>query len=108
MGLMPHERSLVEEMKDRPFAFLGINLDESPEVMKAVVKEAEVPGRNVNDDDRSISRQWRARLLPAIYVIDHKGVVRYEHRVDKEPPSRLERKVRELVKEAEADAAKEG
>jgi peroxiredoxin len=108
MELIPDDKKIAEEMQGRPFAVLGVNVDESPAVMKDVVKEAEIPWRNWNDYDRAISRHWRARKLPTIYVIDHKGVVRYEHRVDKEPPSRLERKVLELVKEAEAESAQGG
>jgi peroxiredoxin len=108
MELIPDDKKIADDLKGRPFAVVGVNVDDSPEVLKSVVKEVDIPWRNWNDADRTISRQWKARLLPTIYVIDHKGVVRYEFRVDKEPLSRLERKIRELVKEAEADGAKGG
>jgi thiol-disulfide isomerase/thioredoxin len=108
MELIPDDKKIAEDMKGRPFAVVGVNLDEDPGDFKAVIKEAEIPWRNWNDRERAISRRWRARLLPTIYVIDHKGIVRYEHRVDKEPTSRLERKIRDLVNEAEADGAQGG
>jgi hypothetical protein len=107
MALVPDERSLVEEMKDRPFAVLGVNLDDSPNVMKAVVKENEIPWRNWNIDDPAVIRRWRASELPTIYLIDHKGVIRYEHE-DLNRPWKLEREIKKLVKEAEQDGGHGG
>ncbi|MFT7537813.1 MAG: hypothetical protein ACI85K_003774, partial [Hyphomicrobiaceae bacterium] len=35
--MYPHERSLVEEMKDKPFALIGVNSDSSVEKAKAAI-----------------------------------------------------------------------
>ena len=42
--MYPHERSLVIEMKDKPFALIGVNSD-SLERAKKAVKENEQIGR---------------------------------------------------------------
>jgi thiol-disulfide isomerase/thioredoxin len=111
MELIPDDKEIAAEMKGRPFVLLGVNGDESPEVLKATVKDLEIPWRNWFDGrppDGHIARQWRIRGWPSMYLIDHKGILRYEHRVDRDPTERLERKIRQLVKEAEADGAQAG
>ena len=37
--MYPHERSLVEEYKDRPFALIGVNSDRDREKLKEVLEE---------------------------------------------------------------------
>ena len=39
MAMVPHERSLVKRLEGKPFALLGIDLDESKEILKKTEEE---------------------------------------------------------------------
>ena len=96
--MYPHERSLVEELKDRPFAIIGVNSDKSREFVKQVSKEKNLPWRSFFDGggtDGPISTQWNVRGWPTVYVLDHEGVIRHQGR------GNLDAAIKALVKEAE-------
>lgn len=98
--MYPHERSLVKELKDRPFALIGVNSDASPEFVKQVSKEKQLTWRSFFDGggtDGPISTQWNVRGWPTIFVLDHKGVIRFKG-MRGDP---LDAAIHELLKEAE-------
>ena len=78
--MYPHERSLVERMKDRPFALIGVNSDTSLEKIKEVVAEEKISWRSFwngpEGPDGRISSLWNVKGWPTIYIIDHEGVIR--------------------------------
>jgi len=83
--MYPHERSLVKRMEGKPFALLGINSDPKDELRKAMKKE-NITWRSWwdgGDTDGPIQRQWNIRGWPTVYVLDHKGVIRFEGVRDK-------------------------
>jgi hypothetical protein len=103
MALVPHERSLVEKFEGKPFVLLGVNGDESPEVMKTVIKDEDINWRSWYGGYQAadIPRVWRPRAgWPTIWVIDHTGVIRYEH-TDLGNDRKLERVISKWVQEAE-------
>ena len=105
--MMPHERSLVEEMKGKPFALLGINTDgkaKYDEGQKSA-KEGPVTWRSFDDGNPStgpICKAWNIEGFPTIFVIDHEGVIRQMDVRDEE----LTNAVKDLVAKAEAAAKK--
>ncbi len=98
--MYPHERSLVERMANLPFALLGVNTDDSLDAARQAIKTERLNWRSWYDGstDGPITRQWKVSSFPSIFIIDHKGVVRYYNLSGKE----LDTAVDELVKEAEA------
>ena len=79
--MYPHERSLVKQHADRPFALLGVNSDEDREALKAIVKKENIVWRSWWDGgsvDGPIHTRWQVAERPAIYVLDAKGVVRFK------------------------------
>ncbi|MHB8974649.1 MAG: TlpA family protein disulfide reductase [Pirellulaceae bacterium] len=77
--MMPHEKQLVEELKDRPFALLGVYSDDKQK-LQALVDRGEVTWDNwVDERGGKISRTWRVSSIPTIYVLDHLGRIRHEH-----------------------------
>ncbi|HJP00602.1 MAG TPA: hypothetical protein QF764_02390 [Planctomycetota bacterium] len=78
--MYPHERSLVDEMKDQPFALIGVNSDDLERAHKAV-EENELNWRSFQNSpegaERSISDAWRVRGWPTIVVIDETFTIRY-------------------------------
>jgi len=46
MGLVPHERELVEKYKDKPFVLLGVNSDEDKTKLKSVLETNKITWRS--------------------------------------------------------------
>ncbi len=100
MLMVPHERSLVKRLEGKPFALIGVNFDESKAILKKVEEEHKITWRSFFDGKTTgpIFKKWRIASLPTIFVIDHKGVIRYKDVQDKA----MDDAVDKLLKEAEA------
>ena len=106
--MIPHERSLVEKWKNRPFAILGVNSDgtDSAEGLakyREQAKEMSVTWRSFRDEstDPKVSDTWRVQGWPTLYFLDHKGVIRHK---DLRDEAEMEKALDELITAAEKDA----
>lgn len=83
MAMIPHERSLVERLKNKPFALLGVNSDADKSFYTEKQKEMGVTWRSFWNGPKGtsgpISGKWNVNGWPTIYVIDHKGVIRFKN-----------------------------
>ena len=72
--MYPHERSLVNEMKGRPFALIGVNSDDNLEEIKGIVKKEKINWRSFQNEPKgatsSISQAWAVRGWPTLVVLD--------------------------------------
>ncbi len=80
--MYPHERSLVKRLKDKPFALLGVNSDRDKRKLRNRMQEENITWRSfwcgpLGTRGR-IPSQWGVRGWPTIYILDHKGVIRYK------------------------------
>ena len=77
--MYPHERSLVKDLANEPFALIGVNSDQDREKLKKVMVEKDITWRSFYDGSTSgpIATAWNVHGWPTTYVIDRKGVVRY-------------------------------
>ena len=101
MAMVPHERSLVQRMKGKPFVLLGINLDADREELKAILPKQAINWRSWWDGgEKRIIAEWGVESLPTIYLIDQKGIIRFENLNGQE----LNDAVEKLVAEAESEA----
>jgi hypothetical protein len=76
-----HEKQLLLKLKDKPFAILGINSDQTREKAKAVVAEKQHVTRTWWDGGSTrgpIAKAWNVKGWPTIYILDHKGVIRFK------------------------------
>ncbi|MFM1872442.1 MAG: hypothetical protein RL398_1864 [Planctomycetota bacterium] len=78
--MFPHERSLVEEMKGKPFALIGVNSDDRERAQASVQKNNlnwrsfwAGPGRTRGP----IPTAWGIQGWPTIVILDPEGVIRY-------------------------------
>ena len=74
--MIPHERSLVNRLEDKPFVLLGVNSDRDPEKLKKDLKENQVTWRsfqNQRKEGKAIAEEWNVQGWPTLYLIDHKG-----------------------------------
>lgn len=98
--MLPHEKALVERLKDKPFALIGINSDGDAATVRKLLAEQGITWRNAIDvsTEGPWARAWNVSGWPTIYVLDHKGVIRHRDLRDEE----LETVVNALLKELEA------
>ena len=101
--MIPHEKALVQRMQDEPFVLFGINSDDADTYHK---KREEMgvtwPSVNNASAEPKISTSWGVEGWPTIYVLDHKGVIRFKNvRGEK-----MDAAVEQLLEEMKAQAGK--
>ena len=78
--MYPHERSLVEEMKDKPFALIGVNSDRLTTARQAV-KDNNLNWRSFQNQPpgaaQPISQEWSVQGWPTIVVLDEQMQIQY-------------------------------
>ena len=104
--MYPHERSLVEKLKDKPFVLLGVNSDKKKETAKKLSEAGTVTWRSFWNGEEGtggpISEEWSIQGWPTVYLIDHKGVIRYKNPQAKGEEKALDEAIEKLLKEAES------
>ena len=79
MAAVPHERELMQRLKGKPFALLGINCDADKETARKVMDREGIVWPNWYDgqpEDGPISKQYHITGIPTYYILDAKGVIR--------------------------------
>lgn len=75
--MYPHERSLVKKLKDRPFALLGIDINDSEKLLKGLRDDGTITWRFwVDKPPGPINTLYRIEAYPTLILIDHKGIIR--------------------------------
>ena len=73
-------------MKDKPFALIGVNINcYDPKKLKEVMDKEQLNFRSFTDKADGeglgiISSAWNLMGTPTLFVMDHKGVIRYIRR----------------------------
>ena len=107
--MWPHERSLVKQLADKPFAVIGVNVSEAnPSALKKVVEKENLTWRSFSDPPGSaglgaIAKKWNLAGTPTIYLIDHKGVIRHKW-LGGARAKVIDNAVEKLIQEVEAGA----
>ncbi len=103
-----HERSLVERLKDAPFASIGVNSDPNYEELKkpSFVTE-KITWRSFLDwqldlkqpgNVREISKDWKVTSWPTLFLIDAEGKFRRMWRGAPDPAT-LDREIDAAIAE---------
>ncbi len=102
--MFPHERALVTQYANKPFALLGVNTDSERDEARRLVKEEDITWRSWWNGGQSgaISRRWNVSSLPSFFLLDAKGVIRYKGDVIRSPEG-LHMAVETLLKELEKE-----
>ena len=96
--MYPHERSLVEKLRDRPFVIIGVNSDASRELVKNISAKEKLTWRSFWDGgspDGPIARRWNVEGWPTLYLIDHRGLIVQRVGARQEDRELIEKKVKE-------------
>ncbi len=79
--MYPHERSLVKQLANQPFALIGVNSDKELEVIREIVKEKNITWRSFQNNEGTegvISDNWGIQGWPSLFILDEKGVIRWK------------------------------
>jgi len=108
--MLPHERSLVKRLADKPFALIGINGDDNDPELKEKNETQEVTWRsfknNRGEDMKAIAEEWNVQGWPTLYLVDHKGIIRRKW-VGSPGDEVLDKEIDALVEVAEKEAGQE-
>jgi thiol-disulfide isomerase/thioredoxin len=97
-AMIPHEREMVERLKDKPFALVSISCDDTKKALTDFLAKEKMPWNQWwNGSEGGVAEDWDVQFFPTIYVIDAKGVIRHKDLRGEE----LENAVNDLLKEAE-------
>jgi thiol-disulfide isomerase/thioredoxin len=81
MQMVPAEKALVERLKGRPFALLGINDDPTPSMAANTMERESMTWPTfwdgTNGSRNPISSNWNIDGWPTVYILDAHGVLRY-------------------------------
>jgi len=76
---MPSIDRLRESMQGKPFVVLSVNLAEPISRIRGYLQKMPVGFTVLLDRDMAVAKAWKARILPATYIIGPDGKVRYSY-----------------------------
>lgn len=79
--MYPHERSLVEEMKDKPFALIGVNSDKEVARAHKAIADNNLNWRSFHAGPDGtggpIPKAWGVKGWPTVVVLDAQMQIHY-------------------------------
>ena len=101
--MYPHERSLVKQLADKPFAIIGVNSDDNLESIRKVVKEKDLTWRSFWNGEKGtggpISEAWNVSGWPTVYILDAEGRIRAKN----PSPSGIDKTITKLLAEMDIE-----
>lgn len=73
---MPSMARLSEKLAGKPFTILGVNVGETPEEIRAFLKQVPVNFPIILDGEGQNLKAWQVFAFPTSYVVDRKGRIR--------------------------------
>ena len=98
-------------MKGKPFALIGVNINcHDPKTLKEVMDKEHLNFRSFTDTAAgeglgAIGSAWNLFGTPTVFVLDHKGVIRYRQ-IGPPDKETVDEVLNNLIKEAEGDDKK--
>ncbi|MFL5330375.1 MAG: redoxin domain-containing protein [Gemmataceae bacterium] len=94
--MIPHEREMVEKLKDKPFVLISVSGDDERKTLTDFLEKNKMPWTHWwNGPEAGIMDDWDIDHFPSVFVIDAKGVIRFKEVRGPE----LEEAVEKLLKE---------
>jgi thiol-disulfide isomerase/thioredoxin len=76
---MPSIERLRKSLESRPFAVLAVNLAEPDARVQAFLRAVPLGFPVLMDRDAAATKAWKARMLPATFIVGADGRVRYSY-----------------------------
>lgn len=103
----PEERALLARLEGRPFAMIGLGSGRERTALDSFLRAARPPWRTVLYDvdgrDAPLSPAWQASPWPAVFLIDHRGVIRFKRVFEHADPADLDDAIDLLLAERDAE-----
>ncbi len=97
-AMIPHEREMVDKLKDKKFAFISISADDELKTLTDFLEKEKMPWIHWHaGQEGALMKTLNIQHFPTVFVLDHKGIIRYKEIRG----NALEDAVEKLVKEAE-------
>jgi thiol-disulfide isomerase/thioredoxin len=77
-AMIPHEREMVERLKDKPFALISVSGDDKVETLRTFLEKEKMPWTHWFAERKGILKDWNIRYFPTIYILDHTGKIRFK------------------------------
>ena len=75
-AMIPHERELVEKLKDKPFVLLSVSADDELATLKNFLEKEKMPWVHWWDGaDQKVLKAYRVKAFPTMYLIGADGKV---------------------------------
>jgi len=79
-AMIPHERELVERMKDKPFKLVSLSADDQKETLTKFLEKEKMPWTHMrNGAEGGFVDQYQIQSFPTIFVLEAKGMIRHKH-----------------------------
>jgi thiol-disulfide isomerase/thioredoxin len=76
-ALIPEQRQMIERLKNKPFALVGISMDDKKEALvKFLAKEEMSWPQWWVGGHSDLAEDWNIEYFPTVYVIDARGLIR--------------------------------
>jgi len=103
-AMIPHTRKLVKANEKKPLVFISVSCDEKRDTLDDFVSKNDMPWSHWWDGPGGkAAKAYEVRAFPTIYVVDHKGIIRFK---SVGFDDQLDSVVEKCIKEAEADSKK--
>jgi hypothetical protein len=99
--MYPFERSLVRKYQDKPFTIVGVNSD-GKEKLAEIIADQTIKWPCFWDGGSPggpIASKWNVSSWPTIYILDEKGVIRFNPEGD---PREIDDDIYKLLEEMKA------
>jgi thiol-disulfide isomerase/thioredoxin len=100
-AMIPHEREMVEKLKDKPFMLVSFSADDKKETLEKFLEKEPMPWTHWwdNGTESAVLKAFRVRAFPTLYLMDHSGIIRHKW-VGAPNDAELEEAIEALVKAA--------
>lgn len=100
-AMIPHQREMVEKLKDKPFVLVSVSADEERQTVVDFVAKTSMPWTHWwNGDKGNMIDNWDINAFPTVFIVDGKGTIRYsEVGGGPEAAKAIEEKVTKLLDE---------
>ncbi len=79
VAMVPHEREMVERLKDEPFAILSVSCDADKETLTDFLETTSMPWDHWwCGQDSEFTKSLAIDKYPSIFVLDKEGVIRFK------------------------------
>ena len=76
---MPSMNRLRAALAGQPFEVLAVNLGEPESRIRRFLEQTPLDFPVLLDADKAVAKAWQARILPASYLVDADGRIRFSH-----------------------------